>query len=105
VTLTTQDTLFRPYMTRLTINVDVPDRVEHFADVAIPPAGATIPFSPAFVGVATAQCTLQSASVGDTVKVTAKSANSVTVQVFNSAGTAKTGVVDVDVFGYGERYS
>lgn len=105
VTLSTSDANYRPYMTRLTINVDVPDRVEHFADVAVPVAGATIAFAPAFVGVATVQCTLQSASVGDTVKVTAKSASSVTVQVFNSAGTAKAAVVDVDVYGYGERFT
>jgi predicted phage tail protein len=104
VTLASANPQYRPFMTSLLFSIDVPDRIEHVADVAVPPAGATITFSPAFVGVSTVQVTLQSAAAGDTCKVTAKSATSVTVQVVDSTGTPKAGLLDVDVFGYGERF-
>jgi hypothetical protein len=103
VTLTTADGVWRPFMTELVLFADVPDRVLRFADVAVPIGGATISFTPPFIGVATVQATLQSAAVGDTVKVTGKGTGSVTVQVFNSAGTAKAATVDVDAYGYGEH--
>lgn len=104
VVLATTDPDYRPYLTQLIVRVDVPDRVDHFKDVAVPTSGVTISFSPRFVGVNTAQVTLQSAASGDRFTVTGKSDSQITVNVFDSAGTPKTGLVDVDVFGYGERY-
>ena len=104
VTLSTSDLNFRPFMTALDLLIDVPDRVEHFADVAVPSAGATLTFTPAFVGVQTIQVTLQSAAAGDTVKVTSKTTGSVTLQVLDGTGAPKAGLLDVDVFGYGERF-
>ena len=103
-TLSTQDTSVVPYMTRLIVRVDVPDRVVHFEDVAVPLAGVTLTFAPAFVGVQTVQATLQSATSGDRFTVTGKSNTGVTIKCFDSAGAAKAGIVDVDVFGYGEKY-
>lgn len=103
-TLTTSDPNIIPYMTRLIVRIDVPDRVLHFGNVAIPIAGATLSFSPAFVGVQTVQVTLQSAASGDRFTVTGKGNSSVTVNIFDSAGAAKAGTADVDVFGYGERF-
>ena len=104
VTLGTDDIANLPYMTELVVKVDVPDRVEHFEDVAVPPAGVTLSFAPHFVGVQTVQVTLQSAASGDRFTVTGKSNSGVTVRVFDETGAAKVGVVDVDVFGYGERF-
>ena len=103
-TLTTNDLAVIPYLTRMIVRIDVPDRVVHFQDVSVPLAGVTLSFTPTFVGVQTVQVTLQSAASGDKFTVTGKSNTGVTVKVFDSAGTAKTGLVDVDVFGYGERY-
>jgi len=103
VTLSTSDPNYRPFLTRFVVKVDVPDRVEHFGNVSIPSGGATITFTPQFVGVNTIQVTLQSAASGDRFTVTGKSTSSVTVNVFDSAGSAKAGTADVDVFGYGER--
>lgn len=104
VSLATSDPDYRPYLTQLIVRVDVPDRVEHFEDVAVPTGGVTISFTPRFVGVKTAQVTLQSAASGDRFTVTGKTDSQIVVNVFDSAGTPKTGLVDVDVFGYGERY-
>lgn len=103
VTLETSDPNYRPFLTRFVVKVDVPDRVEHFGNVSIPSGGATITFSPQFVGVDTVQVTLQSAASGDRFTVTGKTTSSVTVSVFDSAGSPKAGTADVDVFGYGER--
>jgi len=100
-TLSTTDLNYLPYMTKLITHIDVPDRVDHFKDVAVTTSGVTISFSPAFVGVKTVQATLQSAVSGDRYTVTGKSNSQVTIKVFDSAGAAKAGVVDVDVFGYG----
>lgn len=104
VTLSTTDSNYRPMLAALKINVDVADRVEHFENVSVPSGGKTITFAPAFVGVQTVQVTLQSAASGDRFTVTGKSNTAVTINVFDSAGAAKAGLVDVDVFGYGERY-
>jgi predicted phage tail protein len=103
-TLATDDLVIIPYLTSLIVRIDVPDRVLHFGNVSIPIAGATLTFSPAFVGVQTVQVTLQSATSGDRFTVTGKSNSQVTVNVFDGAGSAKAGTVDVDVFGYGERF-
>ena len=103
VNLGTVDPNYRPYLTTLILHIDVPDRVEHFEDVAVPPAGVTILFSPAFVGVRTVQATLQSAVSGDRFTVTGKTDSQVTINVYDSAGAAKAGVVDVDVFGFGVK--
>lgn len=104
VTLTTADPAYRPRLTALLVNIDVPDRVVHVEDVAVPLAGTTISWAPAFVGIKTVQVTLQSAASGDRFTVTGKSEAGVTVQVFDSAGAPKVGLVDVDAFGHGERY-
>ncbi|MCE2910220.1 MAG: phage tail protein [Burkholderiaceae bacterium] len=104
VSLATADPAYRPWLTQLLVNIDVPDRVVHLEDVAVPPAGATVSWAPAFVGIKTVQVTLQSAASGDRFTVTGKSETSVTLRVFDSAGSPKAGVVDVDAFGHGERY-
>lgn len=104
VTLTTKDPNFRPYLTELSVTVDVPDRLFHAGDVSVPSTGATITFTPAFVDIKTVQVTLQSSASGDRFTVSNKTASSVQVQVFDSAGVPKAGVVDVDVFGFGEKY-
>lgn len=104
VTLGTTDPAVRPFMTKLVINVDVPDRQISLADVAVPSTGKTVTFTPAFVGIQTVQVTLQSAAPGDNATVTAKSPGAITVQVYNAAGAPVAGVLDIDVFGYGERY-
>lgn len=102
--ISTADVEILPFLTSLIVKVDVPDRVLHFADVAIPISGATLTFTPQFVDIETVQVTLQSAASGDRFTVTGKSASSVTVNVFDSAGNPKTGSADVDVFGYGEKF-
>lgn len=104
VTLTTTDADYRPFLNGLRMLIDVPDRVVHLGGVSIPIAGATLSFSPQFVGIQTVQATLQSAASGDRFVISGKSTTGVTVNIYDSAGSPKAGTVDIDAFGYGERY-
>ena len=104
ITMASADaTSYLPMLTGFRVSIDVPDRVVHFEDQSIPIGGKTFTFSPAFVDIATVQVTLQGGAIGDTYKVTGKSNTSVTVNVYDNTGAAKTGLADIDVFGYGNR--
>lgn len=100
-TLSTTDANYLPKLTSLLVTIDVPDRVVHYEDQATVAGGTTLTFSPAFVNVQTVTGTIQAGAVGDTFRVTGKSNTQATVTVYDSAGTPKAGVVDIDVFGYG----
>lgn len=104
VTMTTDNAIKIPYLTSMIAVYDVPDRTAHFEDVIVTAAGVTVSFNPPFVDLRTVQVTLQSAVASDIFKVTNKTVNGVTINVYDSAGVAKSGVIDVDVFGYGEKY-
>jgi len=103
VALATDDPNRLPYLTEMVVRIDVPDRVLHFPDVSVSTSGETLSFSPTFIGLQTVQVTLQSAASGDRFTVTSKSTSGVTINVYDSGGSPKAGLVDVDVFGYGER--
>lgn len=92
-----------PVLTGFRVSVDVPDRVIHFEDQAITAAGRTFTFTPAFVDISTVQVTLQNGAVGDRYTVSGKTNSQVTINVYDSSGTAKAGLVDIDVYGYGNR--
>lgn len=91
-----------PYLFGLVAYFDLRERILHFEDAAIASGGTALTFSPAFVAVRTIQVTPQGGATGDTYKVSAKTNSGVTINLYNSAGTAKAGTVDVDIFGYGE---
>ena len=102
ITITTSDVAhFVPLLTSFPVTIDVPDRVIHFEDQATVSGGTTITFTPLFVNVQTVTGTIQSGVIGDTFRVTSKTNSSAVITVYDSAGVAKAGVVDLDVFGYG----
>jgi hypothetical protein len=101
ITLSTSDVNYLPLLTSFLVTIDVPDRVVHFEDQATVSGGTTLTFSPAFVNVQTVTGTIQAGAIGDTFRVTSKTNNSAVVTVYDSAGVAKAGIVDIDVFGYG----
>lgn len=103
ITLSTADPAnYLPTLTSFLVTVDVPDRVLHFEDVTTSAGGTTITFTPSFVNVQTVTGTIQGGAIGDTFRVTGKTNSQATITVYNSAGSAKAGLVDVDVFGYGK---
>ena len=101
LTLSTRDVAYLPLVSSFLVTIDVPDRVVHFEDQATVALGTTLTFSPAFVNVQTVTGTIQSGAIGDTFRVTSKTNSSAIITVYDSAGAAKIGIVDVDVFGYG----
>lgn len=101
LTLRTSDTAYLPLVSSFLVTIDVPDRVVHYEDQATVSGGTTLTFSPQFVNVQTVTGTIQSGAIGDTFRVTSKTNSSAVVTVYDSAGVAKAGVVDIDVFGYG----
>ena len=102
VTMRTTDPELRAYLYGLDANFDLRERQIHFEDAAIGSSGTTLSFSPAFAVTKTVQVTQQGGLASDLVLVTSKTTSGVTIQIFTAAGAGKSGVVDVDVFGYGE---
>lgn len=102
VTMGTTDPDLRAYLYGLQAQFDLRERTLHLEDVSISASGTTIAFSPAFMDARTVQVTQQGGLASDLVLVTSKTNSGVTVQIFTAAGVGKAGVVDVDVFGYGE---
>lgn len=102
ITLATNESEYLPLLTEFKSIADVPDRQIHLEDLAVPSTGLTVDFDPPFVGTPTVQVTLQNAAIGDNYTVSNKSNASVLIEVFDVNGAPKTGLVDVDAFGYGE---
>ena len=88
-------------LTKALLKIDVPDLLQKFVDVAITnaAAGVTIDFSPAYVEPPTVNGNLVDGQVGYCVVVT-KSTTGATLKAYNNAGTAITGIIDVQVLGY-----
>lgn len=101
ITLSTRDVNYLPLLTSFLVTIDVPDRVVHFEDQVTVAGGTTLTFSPMFVNVQTVTGTIQAGAIGDTFRVTSKTNSAAVVTVYDSAGTPKAGIVDIDVFGYG----
>lgn len=102
VTMQSMDVALSAYLYRLNAYFDLLERQLHFKDVAISSGGTAVSFTPAFAEVRTVQVTPNGGATGDTYKVSAKSGSGVTINLYTSAGVAKAGVADIDVFGYGE---
>jgi hypothetical protein len=86
----------------LAAQVDVPDRQATLADVAVSAAGTRLAIGAGWYAVTAVNLTLQdSGGSGATVRIMDKNATSgPLVNVFNSAGTAVSGVLDAIVQGY-----
>lgn len=102
-TISTDNQAFLPSMNKLRVIIDVPDRVLRYNDTAVPATGLTLSFSPEFIAVKTVQVTLQGVNAGDRFTVTNKSTTQVTINIYDAAGNPKSGIADIDVYGYGER--
>lgn len=104
VTLSTADPSFIPLVTSLQVLCDAPFRDLHFEDEAISNTGAVITFNPEFNHVVTVNASIQGGSIGDNLVISNKLDDSVRIDVYDAAGFATNGVVDIDVLGYGYIY-
>lgn len=80
--------------------VDMPDRDERQADVALVAGGQSFTFTPAFQAVPALEVTIQDAQTGDYLAMTAKSVNGFTLQVKNAAGSGVARTIDWHARGY-----
>lgn len=102
VTMDSSDPSLSAYLYGLRAYFDLLERQLHFSNQSIASGGTTISFSPPFAVLQTIQVTNQGGATGDTNKTSARSTSGVTINLYTSAGVAKAGNADIDVFGYGE---
>lgn len=87
-------------ISRLRVDVDVPDRIESAEDVASLAAGTTITYAKAFFAAPTVEVTAQNMATGDYYTITSKSASGFTIRFFNAAGTGIVRTFDWVARGY-----
>jgi hypothetical protein len=90
-----------PVVTGLSVQVDMPDRVEAGQDLVIPAAGTRISFSPAFKGLTGLSYSGQDMATGDRIQITNKSTTGFDVRFFTSAGAGVQRSLDYVAKGYG----
>lgn len=88
-------------LNHFTITVDVPDRVLRFNNQVVPATGLALAFSPALLAVKTVKVNLLNGAAGDRYTVSNKTVNGLDINVYDNTLSAKAGLVDVEVFGYG----
>lgn len=92
-----------PAVKRLSVQVDMPDRVVAGENIVVPVAGLDISFSPPFIslqGLATAD---QDLATGDIKEITAKSKSGFHIQFRDSGGTPVERTIDYVAKGYGAK--
>lgn len=86
----------------LSVSVDVPDRVEQFADLAVPASGLPLVFSPPFRALPAIGVSAQGLQPGEYYEITARTAAGFFVTIKNASGVGVSGrTVDVTARGYG----
>lgn len=93
-----------PQISVLSVTIDMPDRVERGNDLAVPVAGATIIYDPAFNADPAVVITLQDAATDDKIVYTSKDATGFAFKVYNAtaAGYVER-VYDYISSGYGRK--
>lgn len=89
-----------PHVTGLTVNVDMPDRIEAGDNIAVSGSGVTVSYSSPFKAVPALVVTGQSLSEGDRILITAKTVSGFHVQITNG-GVNQSRTIDFHAKGYG----
>lgn len=87
------------------VDIDFPERFEGHSDISVPASGLTLTFDYPFVFPPNTSITLQNAAPGDYVERGAVDQYQMSVFVRNSAGAAKLGIVDIQLWGVGRLQS
>lgn len=72
-----------PIVLRLSVNVDMPDRIERGDDLTVPVGGATINFTPAFKDIPALSILTQDGDAGDEVQFVTKTASGFEFRIYN----------------------
>jgi predicted phage tail protein len=84
------------------IEIDVRDRIDRFNNLIVPPIGITVNFDPAFMEPPTLAITTEN-SQAVRYEVTNKSRIGFDIDLFDEAGNAVAGQIDVLALGYGRE--
>jgi len=105
--LISRDATASPSVSRLEVEVDMPDRVAAGDDIAsgTDAGGKVVNFVPAFKATPAIGIAAQNLQQGDFYTITAKSPTSFTIKFMNSSGTAVNRTFDYLAKGYGELVS
>lgn len=98
---TSNESGITPVVTRLRVEVDMPDRVIDLADQVIPVNGTTITFDNPFRVAPTIAIGAQDLETGDVVTITNKTTDGFTAEVTNNVGGSKEATADFIIKGYG----
>ena len=90
-----------PRITALTVNVDMPDRLDSDNNVVCPNTGLTVTFSPAFKVTPALAVADQNMATGDYKTITSISATGFSIQYFNASNVAVQRTFDWVARGYG----
>lgn len=99
--LITQSAGVTPYVTALSLIIDMPDRVVAGADIASGTATKTVTFSPALLGLSGLGISAQGLQSGDYYQITNKSPAGFDITFRDSAGTIISRTFDFVARGYG----
>ena len=92
-----------PNVSRLSVVIDMPDRVIAREDVVVPVAGLQIVFDPPFIGLQGIATADQDLATGDRKVITNKGREGFFIRFFNSAGQPVARTIDYVAKGYGSR--
>lgn len=90
-----------PRIEGLSVQVDMPDRMDGAEDISSSASGEVIQFSPAFKALKSVGITGQDLNQGDYYKITSKSNTGFTVTFYNSSDVGVSRTFDWDALGYG----
>lgn len=91
-----------PALSRLRINIDMPDRTAGAGNITAAITGSAVAFDRPFRAVPALSITAQNMQSGDYYAITAQTAAGFSIQFFNSSGTGISRTFDYLAQGYGE---
>jgi predicted phage tail protein len=100
--LSTNNPLYSPRVSSLSVQIDMPDRLAVNNDVVCPAGGLTITYAQPFKEKPALAIAAQNMATGDTYAITAATKNGFTIQFFNSAGTGVSRTFDWHAKGFGQ---
>ncbi len=92
-----------PSVTRLRVNVDMPDRTISDRNITTLTGGSTITFTNPFRATPAISITAQNMATGDYYAITSPSASGFTIRFFNSSNTGISRTFDYLAKGYGQQ--
>lgn len=92
-----------PAVSRLRVNVDMPDRTLGLRSLTALAAGSTVAFSAPFRATPALSITAQNMATGDYYAITGASASGFTINFYNAAGTGISRTFDYLAKGYGQQ--